>query len=150
MGGTAFLAQERAQVTEAFDTVEQLEAVASGLSGEPESKLRTIVNVLLGRIPPVRATIAADLLCVAQPTVSRWARSGLLVEAEVPNSTVLHLDATHLHEVLHLLRDVRAKGAANPDFTKYLRWALQDRELAGSADVRQGLAELDRGEYVEL
>lgn len=150
MSGTAFLAQERARITDEFDTVERLETLAAGLSGEPKAELRDIVNTLIGRIPPVRAQVAADLLCLAQSTVSRWAREGLLAKADVPGSSVVYLDAAHLHEVMHLLRTVRAKGEKNPDFKQHLRWALQDRQLAQSPDVVQGLAELDRGEYVDL
>ena len=150
MSKTAFLAQERAQITDAYAMVERLEGLADDLSGKPLTELRDIVDTLVGRIPPVRAQIAADMLSVAQSTVSRWARDGLLVQADVPGSSVVHLDPHHLHEVMHLLRTVRDKGERHPDFTKHLRWALQDRQLAQSDAVVQGLAELDRGEYVDL
>jgi hypothetical protein len=148
--GTAFLEQELAQITGDFAMVERLEQVAAGLSGEPEAELLDIVHTLISRIPPVRAQIAADMLCLAQSTVSRWARAGLLVQADVPGSSVVHLDPHHLHEVMHLLHTVRAKNEANPDFAKHLRWAMQDRQLAQSDAVVHGLAELDRSEYVDL
>ncbi|GLY54850.1 hypothetical protein [Lentzea sp. NBRC 102530] len=150
MSKTAFLEKERARITDEFATVERLEGLADDLSGEPLAELQDIVHTLLGRIPPVRVQIAAGLLCLAQSTVSRWANAGLLAQVDVPNSSVVHLDPHHLHEVMHLLRAVRDKGEKNPDFTKHLRWALQDRQLAQSHAVTQGLAELDRGEYVDL
>ncbi|MFJ5984390.1 hypothetical protein [Lentzea sp. NPDC092896] len=71
--------------------------------------------------------------------MSRWTKAGLLVQVDVGDSSVVHL-----------VRTVRAKGEKRPAFTQHLRWVPDDRQLAQSEAVVRGLAELDRGESVEL
>ncbi|MFI9010990.1 hypothetical protein ACIGNX_27510 [Actinosynnema sp. NPDC053489] len=152
MGITAVVERQREQVATTFDAVEEIEDVASGLPAEEDqTRLRAVAKSFLGTLPPVRASVAAELLNISTPTVRKWARLGMLHEVKVQWSRVLHVDAVHLHEVLHLVQDLRKAGKDNVEFFRHLRWAMEDRDLLASSDVQEGLKQLREGaERVEL
>lgn len=150
MGITAVLEQERAQITATFDAVEEIEGVAAGLPASSGTKLRAVAQSLVGHLSPVRAVIAADLLGVSVKTVRKWAGLGMLREVKT-RSRVLHVDAAHLHEVLHLVHDLRAAGKENIEFFRQLQWKMEDRDLLATNELQEGLRELrDGADLVEL
>lgn len=148
MGSLTALEREHEFVREAFADVEKLESVADTLSGQSEAALREVATAMIRRIGPVRAAIVADMLQLSQPTVRKWVSAGLLVEA--PGHAVMHVDPTRLHRVLHLVRDLRARGLRNKELAEQLWWSLEDRALLEREDLQKSLAQMRGGEVVEL
>jgi hypothetical protein len=104
------VATEAARIRDLFEQVEVIEDVASSLSEDDERclRLRGVVARALRGAPPVRPVVAGELLALTEKTVKAWAREGVLaIHCREPR---LLLDATRLHEVLHVVAELRRAG----------------------------------------
>jgi len=87
-------------------------------------------------VRPVRVSIAADLLKLSEPTVRAWAREGLLRRASKSKSPRLLLDPSRLHEVIHLVADLRRAGRTS-GLLEAVGHRLADRAVLEREDLRR-------------
>ena len=140
------VATEEARVIHLFERVERLEAVASADNIRDEQR-RDILSVAMEAIrecDPVRVTIAAQLLNLSRKTVEAWAREGLLTTAAGKHARLV-LDAQRLHEVLHLVRDLRSQGR-DRNLIEAVWYRLNDQALLDREDLAESIEQMKRGE----
>jgi DNA-binding transcriptional MerR regulator len=135
---------EEQKVTRLFDNIETVEDVAKSLDQEPREKLLLAVWQLVAEVGPIRPRIAAGLLGVSERTVRSWTTAGVLTPAEAP-SRRLQLEPVRLHEVMHLVRDLRAAGH-DRNLLDTLWYRLRDRALLEREDFAESLEQILRGE----
>jgi len=142
----AAIEQEMRQAFDLLDRVEILEQVASTLPEHDEgrSQLLGLVDKDLASAPPLRPRIAAQLLRLSEKTVQAWTREGVLRRAESPSSRTL-LDVRQVHQVLHLVQDLRATGKTTGLLDEVHR-RLVDATWLERADLEASLAQLQRRE----
>lgn len=104
------VAQETQQIVELLDRIEAVEQVARTLDVDDERRaaLMNVVSNDLEAASPVRPITAASLLVLSEKAVRAWAREGVLTVAS--NRPRLLLDLERVHEVRHLVDDLRAAG----------------------------------------
>jgi len=85
------VATETQQVSDLFERVEALEAIADTLpeSDDRQVTLLEIVAKDLASAAPMRPRIAADLLALTEKTVRAWASEGVLSIADTQSSRLL-------------------------------------------------------------
>jgi len=140
------VAVEETRVIHLFERVERLEAVASADNIRDEQR-REILDAALQAIQecdPVRVTIAAQLLKLSRKTVEAWAKEGLLTAATGKHKRLV-LDAERLHEVLHLVRDLRARGR-DRNLIEAVWYRLNDQALLDREDLAESIEQMKRGE----
>ncbi|MEU4739956.1 hypothetical protein AB0G02_05745 [Actinosynnema sp. NPDC023658] len=139
------VATEAARIRDLFDRIEEIEEVASTLSEDDERrrKLHGVVAKALRQAPPVRPVVAGELLDLTEKTVKAWAREGVLaVHSREPR---LLLDAVRLHEVLHVVADLRRAGK-NRALLDEVHRRLSDAALLDRDDLATSLEQMHRGE----
>ncbi|MFD9699211.1 hypothetical protein [Lentzea sp. NPDC059081] len=138
------VATEAAQIRDLFDTIEEIESVASSLAVDDERrrKLDGVVARTLRQAPPVRPVVAGELLDLTEKTVKAWAREGVLaIHSQEPR---MLLDTVRLHEVLHLVSDLRRAGKTRGLIDEVHR-RLSDRSLLDRPDLATSLDEMRSG-----
>jgi hypothetical protein len=138
------VATEAAHIRDLFDTIEELEAVASSLSEDDERRRRLdgVVAKTLRQAPPVRPVVAGELLDLTEKTVKAWAREGVLaIHSQEPR---MLLDTVRLHEVLHLVADLRRAGKTRALIDEVHR-RLSDQSLLDRPDLASSLDEMRSG-----
>ncbi|WP_434452777.1 hypothetical protein [Lentzea sp. E54] len=138
------VATEAAQIRDLFDTIEEIEAVASSLSEDDERRRRLdgVVAKTLRQAPPVRPVVAGELLDLTEKTVKAWAREGVLaIHSQEPR---MLLDTVRLHEVLHLVADLRRAGKTRGLIDEVHR-RLSDQSLLDRQDLANSLDEMRSG-----
>lgn len=140
--------QETTRARDLLDRVETLERVARSLpeNDQGRSQLLDLVEKDLASAPPLRPRIAAQLLALSEKTVQAWTREGVLQRAEGPSSRVL-LDASRVHQVLHLVQDLRAGGKTTGLLDEVHR-RLVDATWLEREDLSESLAQLGRREGI--
>lgn len=145
------LERERCEIHRLFDQVERLEdlreRLASRLSDDEAEEMAAAVDQALDELQPVRVPIASDLLELDDKTVRSWLRDGLLTEADTTSSRT-HLDPKRLHEVLHLVRELRETGKTR-GLLDAVWFRLQDQALLDREDLAESLEQMHRGEVVK-
>ncbi|ONI82562.1 hypothetical protein ALI22I_41710 [Saccharothrix sp. ALI-22-I] len=139
------VATEAAQIRDLFDQIEEIEEVASSLSEDDERrrKLHGVVAKALRTAPPVRPVVAGELLDLTEKTVKAWAREGVLaIHSREPR---MLLDAVRLHEVLHVVSELRRAGKSRALLDEVHR-RLSDSALLEREDLADSLAQMHRGE----
>ncbi|MFE9744807.1 hypothetical protein ACFYOT_07895 [Saccharothrix saharensis] len=139
------VATEAAQIRDLFDQIEEIEEVASSLSEDDERrrKLHGVVAKALRKAPPVRPVVAGELLDLTEKTVKAWAREGVLaIHSQEPR---MLLDTVRLHEVLHVVSELRRAGKSRGLLDEVHR-RLSDAALLDRDDLAAGLEQLHRGE----
>lgn len=139
------VATEAAQIRDLFDRIEEIEEVASSLAegDERRHKLHGVVAKTLRKAPPVRPVVAGELLDLTEKTVKAWAREGVLaIHSREPR---MLLDAERLHEVLHVVADLRRAGRSRALLDEVHR-RLSDSALVERGDLADSLAQMHRGE----
>ncbi|RKT57788.1 hypothetical protein [Saccharothrix australiensis] len=139
------VATEAAQIRDLFDQIEEIEEVAASLSEDDarRHKLDGVVARALRKAPPVRPVVAGELLDLTEKTVKAWAREGVLaVHSREPR---LLLDAVRLHEVLHVVSELRRAGRTRGLLDEVHR-RLADQALLDRPDLATSLEQLHRGE----
>ncbi|MEU4802172.1 hypothetical protein [Actinosynnema sp. NPDC023587] len=138
------VATETASMRYLFDQIEEIEEVASSLPADDERrhKLDGVVARALRNAPPVRPVVAGELLDLTEKTVKAWAREGVLaIHSQEPR---MLLDAVRLHEVLHVVSELRRAGRTRGLLDEVHR-RLGDRTPLDREDLVTGLARLGRG-----
>lgn len=145
-GCAVTVAAEEERARNLFDQVEDVEAVAETMdqADERRAKLEAVAQYLLAELGPVRPRIASSLLDISEKTVRAWANQGVLHEAGKASRT-LKLDPQRLHEVLHIVRDLRAIGH-DRGLLEAVWHRLSDSSLLEREDLAESLAQMRRGE----
>ncbi|MDQ2582566.1 hypothetical protein [Saccharothrix yanglingensis] len=139
------VATEAAQIRDLFEQLEEIEEVALSLAEDDERrrKLHGVVAKVLAKAPPVRPVVAGELLDLTEKTVKAWAREGVLaIHSREPR---MLLDAVRLHEVLHVVADLRRAGRTRSLLDEVHR-RLSDAALLDRPDLATSLAQMHRGE----
>ncbi|WNV90904.1 hypothetical protein [Umezawaea sp. Da 62-37] len=139
------VATEAAQIRDLFEQIAEIEEVALTLHEDDarRHKLTGVVARALRKAPPIRPVVAGELLDLTEKTVKAWAREGVLsISAKQPR---MLLDAERLHEVLHLVSDLRRAGKSRGLLDEVHR-RLSDLALRDRADLAVSLEQMHRGE----
>ncbi|MFJ9810738.1 hypothetical protein ACIRTB_21175 [Streptomyces sp. NPDC101158] len=139
------LEREEIKVKRLFERLETVEEVAEKIEyREPNeaASLRGVVQEALEEAGPIRVSVAAALLHLSDRTVRTWIDEGLLT---VVASRPLRLDPARLHQVLHLVRDLREAGQKR-DLLDAVWYRLQDSALLDRNDLQRSLAEMRQGD----
>lgn len=139
------VAAEETRIKKALERVEAIEEVADTLekSDDRRATLLGIAGGLLADIGPVRPRIAAHLLQLSEPTVRTWTREGVLTTTEQEAERPL-LDPHRVHEVMHLVRRLRAAGR-DRNLLEAVWHRLSDRALLDREDLHESLEQMRRG-----
>lgn len=136
---------EQSRVRALFARVDDITGVASTLPNDDPRRhtLTAVVGQELAEAEPVRPIIAAELLGLTEKTVRAWASEGVLtVASEHPR---LLLDAARLHDVLQLIRELKAAGKTKGLLDEVYR-QLADAAVLERDDLQTSLKQLRRGE----
>ncbi len=123
----ARLAVERGQRDEAIETLDQAREMLAAARHAPGVSVATV----------------SGWLGVSEPTVRSWAKRGVL--RSVPATSPLQIEPESLREVSSALAELRERGQDH-DWLQALVDHLHDREARESEALKQGLAQLARGE----
>jgi hypothetical protein len=136
---------EDAEVTRGtLDRVETIEEVAMSLpDGDARRRLFEVARAELQSTAPVRPRVAAEILEMTEKTIRAWTDEGVLAAATL--APRLLLDPTRLHDVWHLVRDLREAGKTHGLLDEVYR-RLSDQSILERPDLQQSLAEMRRGE----
>jgi DNA-binding transcriptional MerR regulator len=139
------IAVEEQRIRSLFDRVETVEDVAKTLPKDDErrAKLLAVSNAALAEEGSVRPVIAARLLGLSEKTVRAWANQGVLAVAQ--RAPRLLLDVRSVHEVSHILRDLRALGR-DRDLLDEVWRRLSDAALLEHPGLRESIEQMRRGE----
>ena len=139
------IAVEEQRIRSLFDRVETVEDVARTLPEDDErrAKLLAVSNAALAEEGTVRPVIAARLLGLSEKTVRAWANQGVLAVAQ--RAPRLLLDVRSVHEVSHILRDLRAVGR-DRDLLDEVWRRLSDAALLEHPGLRESIEQMRRGE----
>lgn len=142
------VAHETRQAHDLLGQVETLEDVASSFD-EDDPRRRRLLGVVAGQLAsarPLRPRIAAELLKLSEKTIRAWTAEGVLKRAEGSTSRVL-LDVRRVHEVLHLVQDLRAAGKT-AGLLDEVHQRLVDATWLEREDLAESLAQMRRGEGI--
>ena len=139
------IAVEEQRIREVLGEVEAVEDVAYSLPEDDERRRRLldVTNSTLAREATIRPVIAAKLLGLSERTVRTWADKGVLLVAK--RRPRLLIDLASVHEISHLLRDLRTIGK-DRDLLDEVWRRLNDQALIESDDFQESLAQMRRGE----
>jgi DNA-binding transcriptional MerR regulator len=140
------LATETARTRRLFERVEKIETIADApnLSAVQRAELREVARQAVVESEPVRVAVAAQILSLSERSVRTWAKEGVLTPAGNGSSRLL-LDPTRIHEVLHLVNDLRASGK-DRNLLESVWYQLSDRALLDREDLQESLAQMQRAE----
>lgn len=147
----AVVEQEKKAVLAAFDEVEELEDIAESLPPDQATqsdRLASLAQRKVASVPPMRLVVAAKLLRLSVPTIRDWMKDGVLREAPASGS-VARLDPVSVHEVLHVVNELRAHGQKR-DLVDAVWRRLQDHALLDRDDLKQSLDQLRTGNTLVL
>ena|SRR2546421_5274636 len=139
------VAAEEGRIQYLFEQVEGIEAVARTLAERDErrTQLFDIAEKLVAAAGAIRPVIAASLLELSDKTVRTWTHEGVLKAAgSEPNLT---LDPLRVHEVMHLVRGLRAAGR-DRNLLDAVWYRLSDQALLDREDLQESLEQMRRGE----
>lgn len=144
--GMSIVAHESVQARELIERIETLENVAMSLPEQDHrrSALLALVEKDLAGAPALRPRIAAELLGLSEKTVRAWTEDGILTRADTRSSRLL-LDARRVHEVLHLVADLRRTGQTVGLLDEVHR-RLVDSTWLDRDDLVESLQQMRRGE----
>lgn len=138
-------ATEERTLLSTLQRVEEIEQVADRLREiDPAGRdaLQRVVAETLTAVPPMRPSVAAKILGLSEKTVRTWASEGVL--RPVAGKTV-KVDARRLHEVLHLVHELRDAGQTRGLLDAVHR-RLVDEAVLNRADLAESLEQMRRGE----
>jgi DNA-binding transcriptional MerR regulator len=139
------IAVEEQRIRSLFDRVEAVEDVARTLPEDDErrAKLLAVSSAALADEGTVRPVIAARLLGLSEKTIRAWANQGVLAVAQ--RSPRLLLDLQSVHEVRHIVQDLRALGK-DRDLLDEVWRRLSDAALLDRSDLGESIEQMRRGE----
>lgn len=140
------VALETTHAVELMERVETLESVARSLPEQDERRQRLLALVErdLSSAAPLRPRVAAELLGLSERSIRAWVEEGVLLAAETSSPRLL-LDVARVHEVLHLIEDLRAAGTTKGLLDEVYR-RLVDATWLERDDLQESLAQMRRGE----
>ncbi len=143
------VATEEQRIRNLFERVETIEEVASTLpeNDDRRARLLTVSRDALAEEGTVRPVIAAKILGLSEKTVRAWAAAGLLSARQ--RSPRLLLDVPSVHEVSHVLREIRADGL-DRELLEHVWRRLEDQALLDRADLRESIEQMQHGDVVVL
>jgi hypothetical protein len=146
---TMSVATEEQRIRNLFDRVETIEEVASTLpeNDDRRARLLAVSRDALAEEGSVRPVIAAKILGLSEKTVRAWAAAGLLSTRQ--RSPRLLLDVPSVHEVSHVLREIRADGL-DRELLEHVWRRLEDQALLDRADLRESIEQMRQGDVVVL
>jgi hypothetical protein len=140
------VAYEERQALDLIERVEKIEDVAASFP-ERDPRRDTLLSVVekdLAAAPPLRPRVAAELLKLSEKTVRAWTGEGVFTRVAGPPSRVL-LDVRRVHEVFHLVKDLRADGKTSGLLDEVYR-RLVDATWLERDDLAESLAQMHRAE----
>jgi DNA-binding transcriptional MerR regulator len=139
------IALEERRIRSLFDRVETMEDVARTLPVDDDRRARLleVSNAALVDEGTVRPVIAARLLGLSEKTIRAWASQGVIGTAQ--RAPRLLLDLQSVHEVSHILRDLREHGR-DRDLMDEVWRRLNDAVLLERADLQQSIEQMRQGE----
>lgn len=139
------LAADEVRTLHLFERVERIEGVAdaSNLNEDQRAELREVARQALAESDPVRVRIAARLLSLSEHSVRTWTKEGVLTPAAATSR--LLLDPERLHDVIHLVRDLRSSGR-DRNLLEGVWSRLADQALLDREDLQESLEQMRRGE----
>lgn len=139
------VASETLEVQDVLGRVEEIEEIAKTLPQQDDRRARLdrVAHQTLVASPPVRPRIAALVLGLTEKTVRAWVSEGVL--AAQAGSSSLRLEPGRLHEVWHLVRDLREAGKTRGLLDEVHR-RLADQALLDRLDLQESLEQMRRGE----
>ncbi len=140
--------QERNAVLSTLRQVEALEELKPELTGDQARRVGSVVHDMLRTMPPVRVPIASTLLGLTEQAVRSWAKHGVLVAADTAATPRLVLDPERLHEVMHLVQDLRDAGTRSQELRDAVWFHLEDSALHEREDLQESLVQLRNGDTV--
>lgn len=145
-GSMTAVASETTYALELMARVETLESVALSL---PEGDVRRaqlleLADKDLASAAPMRPRVAAELLGLSEKTVRAWVEENVLLRAETTSPRLL-LDVQRVHDVLHLVNDLREAGNTTGLLDEVYR-RLIDASWLERADLRESIEQMKRGE----
>ena len=140
------VAAETTQAVELMERVETLESVARSLPEQDDRRARLLhlVEKDLTTAAPLRPRVAAQLLGLSEKTVRAWVEEGVLLVANSSSPRLL-LDVERVHDVLNLVKDLRAAGATVGLLDEVHR-RLTDASWFDRADLAESVEQMRRGE----
>lgn len=143
------VAYETDRAFELMKRIETLEDVAESLPKADNRRLRLLelVSRDIASFPPMRPRVAAELLELSEKTVRAWTLEGVFRTAPTQSSPRLLLDVERVHQVLHLVRDLRAAGKTAGLLDEVYR-RLVDATWLEREDLTESLEQMRRGEGV--
>lgn len=139
------IATEESRIRSLFDRAETVEDVARTLPEDDERRTRLLAvsSATLDDGGAIRPVIAARLLGLSEKTIRAWASHGVITIAqEAPR---LLLDPHSVHQVSHILRELRKHGR-DRDLLDEVWRRLADGALLDRPDLQESLDQLHRGE----
>jgi hypothetical protein len=139
------IAIEEQRIRSLFDRVEAVEDVARTLpeNDERRAKLLAVSSATLADEGTVRPVIAAKLLGLSEKTIREWAKQGVLAVAQ--RSPRLLLDLQSVHEVRHIVQDLRSLGK-DRDLLDEVWRRLSDAALIDRPDLAESIRQMRRGQ----
>jgi hypothetical protein len=139
------IAVEEQRIRNLFDRIEEVEDVANSLpeADDRRRRLLDVSNATLAEEATIRPVIAAKLLGLSEKTIRAWADQGVLVVSQ--RAPRLLLDVVSVHEVSHLIRELRTAGR-DRDLLDEVWRRLNDDALADRDDFRESLSQMRRGQ----
>ena len=139
------IAIEEQRMRSLFDRVEAVEDVARTLpeNDERRAKLLAVSSATLADEGTVRPVIAAKLLGLSEKTIREWAKQGVLAVAQ--RSPRLLLDLQSVHEVRHIVQDLRSLGK-DRDLLDEVWRRLSDAALIDRPDLAESIRQMRRGQ----
>jgi DNA-binding transcriptional MerR regulator len=139
------IAFEEQRIRNLFERIEEVEDVANSLpeADERRRRLLSMSNATLAEEATIRPVIAARLLGLSEKTIRAWADQGVLAVSQ--RAPRLLLDVMSVHEVSHLIRELRAVGR-DRDLLDEVWHRLNDDTLADRDDFRESLSQMRRGQ----
>lgn len=143
------MAAEEQRIRSLFERVEAIEEVAVTLPEDDDrrAKLLAVSRDALEEEGSVRPVIAAKVLGLSEKTVRAWAAAGLLSTRQ--RSPRLLLDVPSVHEISHILREIRAEGL-DRDLLEHVWHRLEDQALLNRGDLQESIEQMRRGEVIVL
>ncbi len=129
--------------------IDELDELESALTRNKDARLKVVRlrRRRLDEAPSVRLSTAGKLLDLSLPTVRVWIERGLL--DEVDGSSPRRVTLGSVLEVRPLVRELRALGR-DRNLLAAVHARLEDERTLADRKLRRSLAEMDRGELVDI
>ena len=140
------VAAETSRALDLIQRVETIERVANTFSEQDprRSELMSAVESDLASAAPFRPLIAAKMLKLSEKTVRTWAAKGVLKRSPTHSRRLL-LDPERVHEVLHLVHDIR-EHPSSASLLEEVQHRLVDATWLNRGDLADSLDQMSRGE----